>query len=291
MRGAFTRVVVASAVILGAVGAGAAVDSTFSVERLEQSAASLHEKLAQTRQAKADAKGDLKEVTAQVEEQSAQVPTLAAVLEARPAFLEQVAKAKTVFERAAAKKVDITGARKKVLAAQDVVAAERASASVVAEQARVVAQVVVDVTEAIAEKVRSSTPATDGWFEDFRARLDKVGGAHVPLREFDGVCGDVRAVACTFSADDIAVSKDIASYSSSRKDWVAAHELAHTYQWKKWGALQASKGFQQLFGGDVELLANCMVTGRGVTDHGHLSKCTPERVAWAAKVYDGAIPW
>jgi hypothetical protein len=239
------------------------------------------------------------------------------VLDERPAFIEAVRSAGAAFE-AAAGKVDVSTAHAAVLQAQATVLAETESTDAVKAQTAAVTQATADVTAAVAafdarkaaenvKKPAGSAPAAPlapttsqpapppapalSWFDDMRQRLNNAGGSHVSLFEYDGQCGGRYAVACSFAGVGIGVHSGIASWTSARKNWVATHELAHQYHFAVWNQVASSGGYGQLFGGDPELLANCMSSARGVTNHGHAGACTRDRIDWAAQIWNGVVPW
>ncbi|WP_248149891.1 hypothetical protein [Microbacterium aoyamense] len=240
-----------------------------------------------------------------------------AVLEARPAFVAAVAAATTAFA-SAKDKVDVSGHRAAVVTAQDVVRATTTDAKLVQEQSdavtaiastvtaevkafdeRVAAEAAARAAAAVARESRSYDGAVwtgegagaGDWFADMRQRLTNVGGGHIELRQFDGSCGGVQSVACAYSTGGIRVAPAIASWSSARKNWAMVHELAHTVHFSRWSAVAASAGYAQLFGSDPELLANCMASARGYTNHGHAGQCTGDRIAWAAQLWNGVVAW
>jgi hypothetical protein len=121
------------------------------------------------------------------------------------------------------------------------------------------------------------------WFSEARAILDRVGGGGIELRRFDGGCGAVEVAACAYLPAYIGVMPNFASLSYGRKVWLMTHELAHFYEGYVWWELQDSATFGSLFGGDMELLANCMAQARGA-----YNGCSGDRVAFAAGVWNGA---
>jgi hypothetical protein len=84
------------------------------------------------------------------------------------------------------------------------------------------------------------------------------------------------------------VHPDIASTPDFYRLYAMRHELAHIYQYRVYNDLMPSAGYNRVFGSNIELLADCMVTQRfgGYTTYG----CTGEQVAWAAGIWDGVIP-
>lgn len=230
--------------------------------------------------------------------------TLGAVIDARPGFLEAVA-AFAAAEQSASGKVDVTEAHADVLAQQAVVLAERDDPEGVAEAARTVraeaAAVVRSVEEFDAEQARIaalrasegagmssgvSAPGSVSGYARVRAALDRVGGAHVPLQEYAGACGGVTADACAMRSGEIRFTAAVAGWSDGRLHWAMAHELAHIHQFAVWGAMTASPTYAALFGGDPELLANCMAQQRGF---GGGVSCSGEQLAWSAGIWAGSV--
>lgn len=231
------------------------------------------------------------------------------VLDERPGFVAAVAAADAAFA-SAKDKVDVASSRAAVIAAQDAVRAERLDSALVRAQTTAVTDIATAVTAEVKahdDRIAAARAAASrtggrtggsggavggpGWFADMRQRLTNVGGSHVELREFDGQCGGTYALACAYSQGYIAVAPGIASWSGSRKNWAMVHELAHTYHFARWGAVAGSGGYSQLFGSNPELLANCMASARGYTDHGHNSQCNSDRLAWAAALWNGNVAW
>ncbi|MFB8386310.1 hypothetical protein ACFC3F_04115 [Microbacterium sp. NPDC055910] len=126
-----------------------------------------------------------------------------------------------------------------------------------------------------------------GGYARVRAALNNVGGGHVRLEEFAGACGGGAAAACA-SPGVIRFTPGLASWSDGRLHWAMAHELAHTYQFNVWGPLVASSGYASLFGGNIELLANCMAAQRGYGS-GNVS-CSGAQLQWAGSIWGGVVP-
>lgn len=234
-----------------------------------------------------------------------------AVLGERAAFVAAVTDADAAFATAK-DKVSVESSREAVIAAQNAVLAERADPKVVIAQTAAVAGIATKViaeVKAHDERVAAtaaaranqssgwapsrgqSSPSGGGgdWFADMRQRLNTVGGGHINLEEYDGTCGGQFAAACSFSGGTIKVHSSIAGWSSSRKNWAMSHELAHQSHFNRWSEINGSAGYQQLFGSNPELLANCMASARGYTNHGH--RCSGEMVNWASGVWAGRIAW
>mgnify|MGYP003584064174 CR=1 FL=1 len=129
------------------------------------------------------------------------------------------------------------------------------------------------------------------WLDDLRGRLNSMGGGWTNLIEYDGYCGNKNAAGCSWWNGTIGVTSAVASWTSSRKNWLMAHELAHQHHFKVWDAVAASPGYQQLFGSSAELLADCMASARGYTDHSRAGQCTADRINWARGIWSGQIAW
>jgi len=129
-----------------------------------------------------------------------------------------------------------------------------------------------------------SSSGPDG-FARVRAALDTVGGAGVGLYE-SASCAGGTAPACANSDGYIKYRADIANWDAGRLNWAMAHELAHIYQFRVWGALNSSASYQSMFGGDPEFLANCMAVVRGYP--GSVG-CDGDQQAWASGVWVGAV--
>lgn len=224
-----------------------------------------------------------------------------AVLNKRPAFLSAIADFRTAAD-AATGKVDIAAERAVVLAAQAAVVAERTNPASVDTQTKIVTDATAKVMAAVAawqgahqlpapkklpttRRATPSAPASD-WLAEARSILDQVGGTGIPLEAYDGHCGSKVAVGCS-QAGIIKVAPTFASMSTSRKYWAMTHELAHQYQFRIMSQLRASATFGSLFGGNLELLANCQAA-----DHGHPSayqSCSSTQLSWAQNIWNGVV--
>ncbi len=125
------------------------------------------------------------------------------------------------------------------------------------------------------------TVSTSSGYDTVRAALDAVGGGAVPLEESSAACG----LACASSRGVITFRPDLAAESGDKILWVMSHELAHIHQFRVWDALQASTASANLFGGDMEHLANCMAEVRGYASIG----CSAEQQGFAAGVWSGQV--
>lgn len=217
----------------------------------------------------------------------------AAVLEVRPAFLAEIA----AFDAAAAGadgKLDTSAHRAAVLSAQQVVLAERRDpATVSAATATVDA-----LTDRLGEEVATwqasqyasapgpawSSSGPDGYAR-VRAALDRVGGQGVGLYE-SASCAGGTAPACANSDGYIKYRADITEWSADRLQWAMAHELAHIYQFRVWGALTSSGAYGSMFGGDPEFLANCMAVVRGFPG---AVGCDADQQQWASGIWVGSV--
>ena len=130
-------------------------------------------------------------------------------------------------------------------------------------------------------------PAGTPLAERLRWLLDGLGGADIALVEFDGSCAGTSSDACTFDSQTIGFSQNLDNRSWANLHWVMAHELAHTAQLNVWEQLTRSGLLDTPFGGDGELLANCMAAQRGLMEG---SGCTAAQLDAAAQVWDGEFP-
>lgn len=226
------------------------------------------------------------------------------LLHARTDFVAALAGLTTAFAGAAGK-VDTGAQRSAVVALQDQVTEERKDAAVVTAAAAEVRRVSDGVVKAVADyeaqqaalaaaarvtRGAASAAATVavGGYSRIRAALDRVGGSHVPLLAYDGMCGSVQAAACADSGGVILFTGAVAGYSDSRLHWVMAHELAHISQFGVWNAMTASPGYASLFGGDPELLANCMAQQRGYPSGTVV--CSGAQLDWGAAIWQRRVP-
>lgn len=217
----------------------------------------------------------------------------AAVLAVRPAFVDEI-DALSAAIAAADGKVDTAAHRAAALSAQQTVLDERKSpATVIAATATVHAlidKVGDDVTAW--EAAQYAAPAGPAWsssgpdgYARVRAALDAVGGTGVGLYE-SASCAGGSAPACANSNGYIKYRADIVDWSPERLRWAMAHELAHIYQFRVWGALTSSGTYGSLFGGDPEFLANCMAVVRGFPG---AVGCDGDQQTWASAIWVGSV--
>lgn len=286
------------------IGGGILAQRSDLVDRLataDARVATLESRIADAVDGDADLGADI----AQAREQS----TLYSVLMGgRADFVAAVAEFSTAFT-AANGKVDASAERERVLAAQEVVLAERedaaAVAAAVAEVDEITASVVKAVADHDAEQARlaalasarvsggsfaggGAPVAAGGGYDRVRAALNRVGGGGVPLQEYGGACGGGSAAACASSAGVIYFTAGLAGWSDGRLHWAMAHELAHIHQFRVWGSLQASGAYAALYGGNIELLANCMAAVRGYPS-GAVS-CSGAQLDFGAAIWSGYVP-
>ncbi len=220
----------------------------------------------------------------------------AAVLAVRPDFVTEITAFAAALEGARGM-VDTAAHRAAAVSAQETVLAEKVDpGTVTAATATVHA-----LTEKVGTEVASAqaalaaqsagpggpvwTSSGPGGYARVRAALDRVGGGGVGLYE-SASCAGGSAPACANSNGYIKYRADIANWSSGRLNWAMAHELAHIYQFRVWGALTSSGAYASLFGGDPEYLANCMAAVRGYP--GPVG-CNGEQQAWASGIWVGAV--
>jgi len=217
----------------------------------------------------------------------------AAVLAVRPAFVTEI----TAFAAAldgARGMVDTAAHRASALSAQQTVLAEKVNPDTVTAATATVHALTEKVGTEVAsvQAAQSAGPGGPAWtssgpggYARVRAALDLVGGQGVGLYESSS-CAGGNAPACANSNGYIKYRADIVNWSSGRLNWAMAHELAHIYQFRVWGALTSSGTYGSLFGGDPEFLANCMAAVRGYP--GSVG-CNGEQQAWASGIWVGAV--
>lgn len=217
----------------------------------------------------------------------------ASVLAVRPAFVTEVTALAKALEGAQGM-VDTSAHRAAALSAQQTVLAEKSDPDTVTAATATVHALTEKVGTQVAtwQAAQSSGPAGPAWttsgpggYARVRAALDLVGGGGVGLYESSS-CAGGNAPACANSNGYIKYRADIVNWSSGRLNWAMAHELAHIYQFRVWGALTSSGAYGSLFGNDPEFLANCMAVVRGYP--GSVG-CNGEQQAWASGIWVGAV--
>lgn len=285
-RGAAVTVVAAILLSVGVVEKAAALDS-------ERTEAAVSIQTTEERTYSAEARGAyLEGAIESAEEERAQ---LAAVIEVRPAFVAELSALSTALS-AAGGKVDTAAHRASALSTQQTVLAEQKDPAVVIAATATIHALTDKVKSEVsawegARRAQSVRPTGPAWsssgpdgYARVRAALDRVGGGGVGLYESSS-CAGGTAPACANSDGYIKYRADIADWSSSRLHWAMAHELAHIYQFRIWGALTSSPSYASLFGGDPEFLANCMAVVRGFA--GSVG-CNGAQQEWAAGVWVGS---
>jgi len=218
-----------------------------------------------------------------------------AVLAVRGDFVSEIAALSDALDNADGN-IDTTAHRAAAIAAQDTVLAERddpvtvtnATATIHALTAKVNDEL--GTWEAAQRQVTTAgTPSGSsggsGGYARVRAALDRVGGGGVGLYE-SASCAGGSAPACANSDGYIKYRSDVAGWEESRLNWAMAHELGHIYQFRVWGALNASSAYHSLFGGDPEFLANCMALVRGYA--GSVG-CNGDQQVWASAIWVGSV--
>ncbi|WP_235556706.1 hypothetical protein [Microbacterium sp. GCS4] len=217
----------------------------------------------------------------------------AAVLEVRPAFLDEITAFGALINGAGAA-VDTSTHRAAAVSAQQTVLAEHDDPAVVVAATATVHALTEKVGEEVAtwQAAQSAGPGGPRWsssgpegYARVRAALDTVGGAGVGLYE-SASCAGGTAPACANSNGYIKYRADIAGWSTERLNWAMAHELAHIYQFQVWGSLNSADAYRSLFRGDPEFLANCMAVVRGYP--GSVG-CDTAQQAWASGIWVGAV--
>lgn len=216
-----------------------------------------------------------------------------AVLAVRPAFRVAVEALSESLDEADGR-IDVEAHRAAAIAAQESVLAEREDPEVVTNATATVEALTEKVDGEVADWQARQPVAVPGvnWassgasgYARVRQALDRVGGAGIGLYEAAS-CAGGTAPACANSNGYIKYRADLATWDEGRLNWAMAHELAHIYQFRVWGALTSSGTYASLFGGDPELLANCMALVRGYP--GSVG-CDGEQQAWASAIWVGAV--
>ena len=232
-------------------------------------------------------------LTGLIEITEGEIADRAAVLEVRGAFVAELAGLQTALTSAEGK-VDTAAHRAAVQSAQQAVLAERKDPAVVVAATATVHALIDKVGQDVSvwEAAQYAAPGGPAWsssgpdgYARVRAALDTVGGAGVGLYE-SASCAGGSAAACANSNGYIKYRADIARWSTERLNWAMAHELAHIYQFRVWGALTSSDTYRSMFGGDPEFLANCMAVVRGYP--GSVG-CDSDQQAWASGIWVGAV--
>ena len=217
----------------------------------------------------------------------------ASVLAVRPAFLTEISALSAALKTADGK-VDTAAHLAAALSAQQTVLGEKENPDTVAAATATVHALTEKIGTEVAtwQAAQSSGPGGPAWassgpdgYARVRAALDLVGGGGVGLYESSS-CAGGNAPACANSNGYIKYRADIANWSAGRLNWAMAHELAHIYQFRVWGALTSSSAYGSLFGGDPEFLANCMAVVRGYP--GSVG-CNGDQQAWASGIWVGAV--
>lgn len=232
-------------------------------------------------------------LTGAVERAEQDTADRASVLAVRPAFVTEITALSTALERADGM-VDTAAHRASALSAQQTVLAEKANPDTVTAATATVHALTEKVGSEVAsvQAAQSAGPGGPVWttsgpggYARVRAALDLVGGGGVGLYESSS-CAGGNAPACANSNGYIKYRADIVNWSDGRLNWAMAHELAHIYQFRVWGALTSSGAYGSLFGGDPEFLANCMAVVRGYP--GSVG-CDGDQQAWASGIWVGAV--
>lgn len=236
-----------------------------------------------------------------------------AVLAERDKFIAAVGEAQTAID-SAKDKVDVATQRDRILVAQNAVKGQLEDFELIVTQTADVVAITGEINGLVAEydtrkaeearqqsfssgggqpRAANPNPGAGGggdWIGEMRNRLNNVGGGHVQLFEYDGNCSGAQSPACAYMGRGIGVNSSIMGFSDSRKNWAMVHELAHMYQYNVWSTLVNSGSYQNLFGGNIELLANCMASAKGYTNHGHNNQCTADRLDYGRSIWAGIVP-
>lgn len=132
-----------------------------------------------------------------------------------------------------------------------------------------------------------SKAGNQDFYGEARSILNQLGGGWVDLRVLNEDCQGVSEYACALPGR-IYISPLFSGLSYGRKHWMVAHEYAHMFQFQNWGTIYDSQKFYDLYGGDIELLANCMVRFRG-WDYGYGHSCSPQQIQESGGIWGGVF--
>lgn len=306
--------IVIASIIGGALGSGGI--AAFSAEQEYKSAARAHE------QAEADLESATENESALkggVDKAEAELATLQAVLAERGNFSAQLERVRQGAATAVGK-VDTAQWLERVIALQDEVVTIETDPARVAELTAQVSAEADGIEKAVADydaeqkrqaEARSSSrsggggggsssseggsPAAVGGgggsagdaVSRARSVLAGLGGSWVQVESYDGACGSKTAMACAHSDGVISIRPDAAGLGSGQFNWMIVHEYAHQVQFQNWTGITSHSKYHDLFGGDMELLANCMASARGYTYGGR--NCSQQMVDEAGAVWGGGF--
>lgn len=297
--------IVGSLAVLGLIATGSMVAGSYQLFKDEYNIADTeYNQVASTVQ---NSINNIRDTQKIYDETFAEVTEKQGLVDARKLFLEAVAGFVSTFETTE-NKVDNVGERENVLTAQETVL-EATTVTEIEKATKIVTTQTGILTEKVKQhdaeqahkaaeenrNVQSNNTETNSpgnsnnnsgnssnWFNELRTILNNAGGGHINLVEFDGTCGGVWAKACAVPGT-IMVNSQLAGESYNRKVWSMTHELAHQYQFNKWDSIMGSSDYHNLFGGNIEYLANCMTAVRGVNASSH--SCNQAQINYASTLW------
>ncbi|KIA73455.1 hypothetical protein ANMWB30_23820 [Arthrobacter sp. MWB30] len=274
----------ATAAMISVVGVGAATAADYS-NKVHTIAAN-----AQARALQAEADEQARVAAAQAAAEAKAAEEAAAVAAAAEAARVEAAR----VEAAAAAEAARVQAEAEAAAAQAEADAEAARVQAAAEAAAAQAQAASLPFQATASKAPAANPAPapapvqavqpapantpEAMLAKYRAILNAVGGANIRLEWQPG------ATASSWSSGVIYIGENI----FGDPYWAMRHELAHQYIFRvNQNTVIASPAFQSLFGGNIEILTNCIATVMGSSDG---TPCGPDRINYARAILNGYLP-
>lgn len=127
----------------------------------------------------------------------------------------------------------------------------------------------------------------DGIGEARRA-LDAVGGGWVCLGVADVVCSVDWAAACSHPGGYIEMARFNAYESYDYWYPLMMHEYAHQIQYQNYTVMLNSSGYNNLFGGNIEWLADCMAMSRiSGYSSGYGYGCSQDQLNYASNAWNG----
>lgn len=226
------------------------------------------------------------------------------VLDSRQGFLDSVSKAKAALIEAG-KVADVTKSWELVQSAQEIVYLEKTNPDAITIQTAVVDKEIGKLLER-ASLVKSGLikPDLTIYASDIlwdvpglrtlssshpaRQALDAVGGTDIKLGAAPMVCGRDDSMACAYPTEVILLVDDYANENYDFYYPVMMHEFAHQIQFKYGRELDYSQGYEQLFGGDKEWLADCMAASKipGYSSN-YQYQCSQAQKEYGADVWKG----
>jgi len=137
----------------------------------------------------------------------------------------------------------------------------------------------------------ASCGTVDGRLAIARQAMNDIGGDWVCLAIADIVCNDEMALACASPDGVVTVTSNM---DETMEYWfwvdIMLHEYAHQIHFLAWDSLHSSDGFDKLFNGDEEHLADCMAEAVMEGHHtGYGYKCSDEQLAYSTDAWAGVF--